>query len=81
MLVRQHLADAVLLRVSRALNWPRVRLLFIGHREAVGAGVEPDVDAVSAPNGCPFSRLDHDLLWCVADWLGRNDLAEHSLGS
>ena len=92
--MRQSLANATVLSVARALNWSRVRLLFIGHQAAPAANddsateltAELTADSVGAPAdallgtplGCPFARLDHDLLWMIADWLVLRDLADQS---
>ena len=73
-------AVATLRRYVRALNWPRVRLLFIGQAEgsdeacaaeggAVG-GAEGEVAGVSGEvPSCLFSLLDRELIWHIAQLL------------
>ena len=69
-------ADRVVRALARSLNWPRVRLLFIGQREGGDEGGEvlvPEgagpVAAVLARGGCLLSTLGSELLTLVAEWL------------
>jgi hypothetical protein len=57
--VPRALADRTLLRTARVLNWVRVRLLFIGHREAP---TSPSAAAGSAHDGAAMDVSDgaHD---------------------
>ena len=73
-------AVAPLRRYVRALNWPRVRLLFIGQAEgsdeacaaeggAVG-GAEGEMAGVSGEvPSCLFSLRDRELIWHIAQLL------------
>ena len=74
-------ADAAVIRLARRHHWPRVRLLFVAHREAgesppsgaeadgAGAGEAGDVPAIVARGGSLFALLDRELLWLIAEWL------------
>lgn len=82
-------AERAVHRLARTLNWPRVRLLFIGHREApeasaeeAGAAAVEATEAAAAaaapPPGCRFALLDRDLLWLIAEWLVMRDVNDDS---
>ena len=76
-------ADRAVARLARSLNWPKVRLLFVGHREAAPADAAGSTvaDAAGATAGdgaaggaavavgCPFALLDRELLCLIAEWL------------
>ena len=79
-------AQGAIERLSRRLSWPTVRLLFIGHREAIreattlaDAGEEEEAEVVGGgggkasvvKQGSLFSVVDRDLLWVIADWIVR----------
>ena len=56
---------------ARRLNWPRVRLLFLGH------GSPPPV-VNNNTTGCWLAILDRELLWLIADWLVTMHIADSS---
>jgi len=88
-LVDRRTADRIVYGLACALNWSRLRLLYLGHREVAPCTLHPAPVGQETPaladepismQGCLFALLDLELITLIAQWLIELDSADEHTG-